>query len=873
MFSQNINKLLIVHSATSDVVLSKHRTMAPPDDAAPATPATNSTPSPTPRHDAPTNTTTPTNIATPTNTNTNPTSPTNSQTLNNSNANANDSTPNAALNTTEQQHPLVTGTTPPSAPRSTQRTTRQTSSGEEEQLFNVPNSDLASRLTADEYRTHVHELHAKLAGGNATDYVESKIALPRSLQGLRSGQVVMKVLALNPTLNVEDWSTVMAEVVGNNLILGTVTTAGRSLINNMNSLKLEPGGRTVTVPPATKPNNMYYVECLLPYERELHVDFLAAFLKHFPSAKHVSMPGKKAFGTTRRIRLYFHSTTAPREVFTPNDAGIPIREIILPCGSAAQIIHKWQRLNQVRPPHLLNRWGQQTHTRTYPPATIGAINMTTPPGAPRSYAQALANSANTNPQPSPTPQPLPPITTTLTPRADPIPHPDNTTTNTSQQQKSPNTTPTNNATPHPTMEWDSDEPFPPQQEGTLHEANLNPAQNTNPSNVDNTLSSRIPSAPITPPSRDRTTPQPTYPPASPQQPNTANKPTAPHTQGPNPGASQPPTATDNSTPANSNPTPTPPQKSNIAHPAPSRSASDLSQWQQVKRPRIRKPSSQAPSGHHPETRSIQKSNSRTRSAKAANKFAVLDYVIHPTFNDEDIAPIEIALPTKPNRPPRRKYKDTKVAITSQVRDALHHSQQTRHPAHTLTLLSPSQKQVVLCSRKQDVANCREKLIRQIALLRAARSNTTQRNILLDQFDDDAFINQLQTRMADCTDPPDCTSSTEIDLPLSAILDRDELRVRAEVCFAWVDLATRAVLPHLYDLWPDPPSWLGSPLRWLPAEDNEVPCLPKVTLAALAACPSLSNVWKHLSTSSPQLSAALQTAANQWHLHRATTNKN
>ena len=844
--------------------------MAAADDPGPSTPATNSTPSPTPRRDAPTNTTTPTNTATQTNTNTNPAPPTNSNSGNNSNVN--DNTPNAVNNTNEQQHPQATRTTPPGAPRSTQRTTRQTSSGEEEQLFNVPNCDMASRLTTEEYRTHVHELHAKLAGGNATDYVESKIALPRSLQGLRSGQVVSKLLAMNPTLNVEDWSTVMAEVVGNNLILGTVTAAGRSLINNMNSLKLEPGGRTVTVPPATKPNNMYYVECLLPYERELHVDFLAAFLKQFPSAKHISMPGKKAFGTTRRIRLYFHSTTAPREVFTPNDAGIPIREIILPCGSAAQIIHKWQRLNQVRPPHLLNRWAQHTHTRTYLPATTGAINTTTPSGAPRSYAQALANSANTNPQPPPTHQTPQPLTTTQSTRAEPTSHPDSTTINT-PGQNIPNTTPPNNVDPHLTMEWDSDEPFPPQQEGTNREAISKPAQNTNMSNVDNTPPSRIPSAPINSSSRGPSTPHPTPPCAPLQQPNTSNTPIAPHTHESNPGAAQPSKAATNATPANSKPSLTPPQKTNTAHPAPSRSASDLSQWQQVKRPRIRKPSSQTTNEHNQETRSIQKSNSRTRSAKAANKFAVLDYVIHPTFNDDDIAPIEIALPARPNRPPRRKYKDTKVAITSQVRDALHHHQQTRHPAHTLTPLSPSQKQAVLCSRKQDIANSREKLIRQIALLRAARSNTSERNILLDQVEDSAFITQLQTRMTDCTDPPDCTDAVEIDLPLSAILDRDELRVRAELCFAWVDLATRAVLPHLYDLWPDPPSWLGSPLRWLPAEDNEVPCLPKVALAALAACPSLSNVWKRLSTSSPQLSAALQTAANQWHLHRATHNKN
>ena len=188
-----------------------------------------------------------------------------------------------------------------------------------------------------------------MAGGEATEYVESKTALSRFLRGLRTGQVESIILSLNPTLNATAWGNVMADVVGNKIILGTVTADDREMINNLTEQKVEPGC-TATVPQAAKPNNMYYVECLLPFEREFQVEFMEAFLKTFPSAKQISMPGKKAFGTTHRLRLYFHSTTAPREVFTPNYANVPVREITLPCGTAAQTIHKWQRLNQYRLP-------------------------------------------------------------------------------------------------------------------------------------------------------------------------------------------------------------------------------------------------------------------------------------------------------------------------------------------------------------------------------------------------------------------------------------------------------------------------------------------------------------------------------------------
>ena len=315
-----------------------------------------------------------------------------------------------------------------------------------------------------------------------------------------------------------------------------------------------------------------------------------------------------------------------------------------------------------------------------------------------------------------------------------------------------------------------------------------------------------------------------------------------------------------------------PTKTNPNHPAPSRSASDIAQWQQVKRPRTRKPPAQPHTPTSASQASIQKSSSRTRKPKATNKFAVLDYVIHPTFTDDEIAPIEVALPTKPMKPPRRTFKDTRKALTKQVSDALNHHQEVRHPAHTLNHLSPLQTQVILRTKDKAARAGKERLIRQIALLRAARTNTSHRNILLDHQPDDLFINQVQVRLTDCTEPIDCSADTPIDLPLSTILDRDELRVRGAICYAWVDLASRALLPHLYDIWPDPPTWNGIPLRWLPASDEDVPCLHDESLAALAACPTLTRVWQHIAAPTPELASAIRTTANQWHLFTASQQK-
>ena len=240
--------------------------------------------------------------------------------------------------------------------------------------FNVPDYKLAQSASTETYRQHVRELHNKMNGGNTADYYETRIPLPRSLQNTRTAHVISKLFNLNPSLDTPAWSDVTAEIIGNNMVVGSVTERGRQMIDSLKELKLEHG-RTTKVPPATKPNNNYYVELLLPVERDLHVELLEAFLLKFPSSKTITMPGKKPWGTTRRLRLFFTTSTAPREVFTAEDENVPIREIVLTCGTAGQVIHKWQRLNQFRPPHLLLRWNSPQRHRSY--ATAAASNNPT----------------------------------------------------------------------------------------------------------------------------------------------------------------------------------------------------------------------------------------------------------------------------------------------------------------------------------------------------------------------------------------------------------------------------------------------------------------------------------------------------------------
>ena len=795
---------------------------------------------------------------------------------------------NATPDTPNRQQPTTTQTpTTPSARRSTEphlatnpaltnatTTPNIANPHDESVMFSVPDVALASAATADEYRKHVQELHKQMCGGDTAEYVETRIALPRSLHGLRTCQVMAKIFTLNPSLNTDTWSAIMADVIGPNLVVGTMCEETKKRLNELKEIKVEPG-RSAKVPPASKPNNLYYVELLLPYERELHVDLMGAFLRRFPSGKHISMPGKRAWGTTRRLRLFFNSTTAPREVFLESDANTPVREVVLPCGTAAQVIHKWQRLNQARPPHLANKWNPAPTSRSYASALRGN-NQQHPPQDPRLASLRLNN-------PAPGTQHTQPTQQARATSSAPLSHPGAAISNAPSQTHEGTDDWTSNApldtsSPpqlgpskmHPLQKESTNLTAPRQINSETMNDTVDPAQNDDPRPVMTvTGAPRQPSPratishqnpPKTPPPQATTVP--THHIMDNQRTNTAKAPTPP-TQHNHPPTTASGAPTVNGTPDVQPTTHIRTPKSSASHPAPTRNTSDPTQWQQPKRARIRKPQPTAAAAAN--TATLQRSGSRQRRPKTSNSFTPLYFEILPTFEDEPVSPIRVDLPTLSKKSPRGKYKLPKKAWTKPVTDAGNHPQELRHPMQLLHHLSPPQTQALVQSNQETMKPIREKLLRQIALLRAARANPTQKQIHLDDTSDESFVLQVQARLSECQDPPPCTTLTPIDIPLSALLDRDQTRVRGAMCFAWVDLATRAILPELYDIWPDRPTWCGATLTWLPARDSDTPCLQDESLATLAACPTLQPIWTHISQHAKDLETARRTAANQLRL--------
>ena len=713
-------------------------------------------------------------------------------------------------------------------------------------LFAVPDFQLALNASPETYKQHVRTLHKEMIGGELADYHESKIPLPRSLQGLKTSMVVAKLLTLNPSLNSDSWSTVTMDVVGNYIVLGTVSETGKAKIDALDELKLEMG-RATMVPKAAKPNNMYHVELLLPHERELHVDFMDAFLRTFPTAKFIALPGKKPLGTIRRLRLTFNTVTAPREVFTMSDASVPIREVCLPCGTAAQVIHKWQRLNQIRPPHLASRWGTQAPTRTYA-AAITQSHIPMPAPAPTLPAQLPIRRPTGNMRTHQPPERRPGVvpqgpqnytsnSLSAVPMAGVISRDDDNDADWTSNAPLMVDEAQNPSAPAPAPRTENTTVAPDQ--AMIMEPTLSAAE------IRNDLST-APTSESIPPPRPATTTCPTG--------STDN-----HNQPP----AQRPSGRYQSRPVE------PPQrapKPNPAHPAPEENEEDHQQWHKVKKPRTKKAS------HHskpsdPRT-GLQRSGSRSSKQSTANKFAVLEFQSMPAFEDDETSPIEVILPSAPPKPPRRKYRVTKKAKTSQVTDALTHPQEVRHPGKALQHISPLQGQILLHSRDPALITSRERLVQQIALLRAVRANDSPQQIFLESPDDEQYMLQLKARISACEEPPDCSATTPIRHLVRALLERDDARIRSANYFARLDLATRMLLPHIYDMWPDQFSWLGIPLLWLPAKDADVPCLQDESLAALAASPHLSKVWEHTADNAPDLATAIQTAATQWRLYKA-----
>lgn len=288
----------------------------------------------------------------------------------------------------------------------------------------IDHDNLATTPDAD-YVTALKSLHSSLVKGDPTGHHEVKLQLPRSLHGLRVAATVSKITALNPIIQTENWSSVTADITGNTLILTTFTSKGVELLKNLKELKMDTT-KTTKVPDPTKPNNKYYVDILMPLgEWEIHPELLGVAIRKFPSIYMLENPNAdKPLGSKRLFRLYFKTTTAPREVFTEDNDQVPIREVTTKDGAVALIIHKWNRLNTFPPPSLSKTWQPR-----------------------RSYAAAMRGR---NPQQQQNPQPSPPARTLLqatTPVAQPAQtqaQPASDTTPPTIAETTPQTTPTQN---------------------------------------------------------------------------------------------------------------------------------------------------------------------------------------------------------------------------------------------------------------------------------------------------------------------------------------------------------------------------------------------------------------------------------------------
>ena len=218
--------------------------------------------------------------------------------------------------------------------------------------------------TYEEFERIIRDVHNTVHDGDTSEYHEIKLSLPRSMKNMRPIQILKKITEMNPSLENEAWTAVSADIINQHLVLGTMTQRGLELLNSLQEIKLETT-MTTPVPKAKKPDNLYWIDLLYPPEVELRVPFLMKLIQIFPSGVKLSNPGKRPLGLHRRTRLHFNSVVAPRSVFTHDDPTIPIREISLACGSTAQILHKWPRLNSFIPPSVLQRGAPHRNRQSY----------------------------------------------------------------------------------------------------------------------------------------------------------------------------------------------------------------------------------------------------------------------------------------------------------------------------------------------------------------------------------------------------------------------------------------------------------------------------------------------------------------------------
>lgn len=75
--------------------------------------------------------------------------------------------------------------------------------------------------------------------------------------------------------------------------------------------------------------------------------------------------------------------------------------------------------------------------------------------------------------------------------------------------------------------------------------------------------------------------------------------------------------------------------------------------------------------------------------------------------------------------------------------------------------------------------------------------------------------------------------------------------------ACLDLATRALVPHLHETEPRTPDFQGVTLTWLPKDSVGLRILSDKSLKDLAACPALALIWNRFAQIDPDTKTVLQ----------------
>lgn len=576
---------------------------------------------------------------------------------------------------------------------------------------------------------------------------------------MRVAATVTKIAELNPTLSANDWAQVSADVIGSKLVLTTFNAAGVNLINNLQAIKMEPG-KSTSVPTATRPQNRYYVDILMPREVEMHQPLLAAAILKFKSLETIENPNyHKPLGSHRLLRFIFKTTTEPRDVFTPEDESVPIREVILPCGSMAQVIHKWTRLNAYPPPSMARSW--QPRGKSYVAA------MRSPKNSNRVQAGSPWQRKEATPRPGIVPQGPPP----------PASH--------NQSTAHPNTrlaTPNHNAQAVPAADTPSPSP-PPFKKG--------------PSCTDIEIDSNPPTQSVKPIMQND---------------------------------HQSDTNTNNGTEAEKN-------------------ADEPSEWMQVSSPRTKK------------ARKEKESPLQPTDTADNNRFQILSYIDLDNFDDDvEFNPIAVQTLDKTIRPFYKSAK-AKKSKTTNLANTMKHQQQLRHPMHILKHTPPTRGQYLLVTTDEELRQGRKRLLNQLALLRDARMGRQSNQPRLKNMSDELFLEECQQLLIDRGSNEQIHADTPIATMLHFLRGQDPRHIQAIHRYAWMDMITRAVLPHLYEMEPRSKSWQGVTLSWLAEDTTGLRILKNSSLKQLAACPPMSLIWRKIAQTSPETGRILDALNN------------